>query len=143
QLLIANPGKLRTAIEEILRVESPVPSGSRFATEDIDLGDGLVIRAGAQMHMLWASANVDAAAFEDPLKVDLDRARNTHIVFASGTHRCLGSHLARLELRVAMEALHERIPGYSLTDGQPPAYNNVSVRTVYRLPLTLTTSASV
>ena len=64
--------------------------------------------------MCWAAANLDPAGFDDPLTVDFDRAAKRHIAFASGFHRCLGSHLARMELTVILGALHERIPDYTL-----------------------------
>jgi cytochrome P450 len=94
------------------------------------------------MHCLLAAANLDAKAFPDPLTVDIDRPRHRHITFASGTHRCLGSHLARLELRVAIEELHKRIREYHITEGDWPSYHNVVIRTATRLPLTFTTTGS-
>ena len=133
--LVADKSLIPIAIEEIMRYESPVPSGTRHPQEDIDLGDGLVIQKGEVIHAVWAAANVDPTAFADPLKVDFGRGRTTHIVFASGTHRCLGSHLARLELRIAVEELLARIPDYSVTVGESLVYDNVSVRTVTHLPV--------
>jgi cytochrome P450 len=133
--LVADPSLIPSAVEEIMRYESPVPSGQRFATEDIDLGDGLVIKAGEAIHAIWAAANVDPTAYDDPLRVDFGRGRTSHIVFASGTHRCLGSHLARLELRIAVEELLSRIPAYTVKAGEQLAYDNVSVRAVTHLPI--------
>jgi len=119
-----------------MRYESPVPSGMRYADqEDIDLGDGLVIHKGEAMHPVWAAANVDPNAFDDPMTVDFGRRAN-HIVFASGTHRCLGSHLARLEMRLAVEELLKRIPDYSVAPGEDLVYDNISVRNVTYLPVT-------
>ena len=135
QRLVDDPSLIPTAIEEIMRYESPVPSGSRYADEeDIDLGDGLVIRKGEAMHPVWAAANVDPTAFEDPMTVDFGRRPN-HIVFASGLHRCLGSHLARLEMRLAVEELLKRIPEYSVAPGEELVYDNISVRNVTYLPI--------
>ena len=136
--LVANPSLIPAAIEEIMRYESPVPSGQRYAQEDIDLGDGLVIKAGEAIHAFWSSANVDPTMYENPLEVDFDRGRANHIVFASGTHRCLGSHLARLELRIAVEELLKRIPDLHVTPGAELVYDNVGVRTVTRLPVSFT-----
>jgi cytochrome P450 len=133
--LVADPSLIPAAVEEIMRYESPVPSGQRFATEDIDLGGGLVIKAGDAIHAIWAAANVDPTAYDDPLRVDFGRGRMNHIVFASGTHRCLGSHLARLELRIAVEELLHRIPDYAVTAGDQLVYDNVSVRAVTHLPV--------
>jgi cytochrome P450 len=69
------------------------------------------------------------------LRVDIDRARHTHIAFASGTHRCLGSHLARTELRLALEELHLQIPEYSVKSGDRIKYDNIAVRSAGHLPL--------
>ena len=80
----ADPPLIASAIEELLRYESPLPAGIRYAVEDVDLGDGLVVPAGAAMHVLWSAANLDPNAFEDPLTVKLDRGRTNHPAFASG-----------------------------------------------------------
>ena len=123
------------AIEEIMRYESPVPRGMRYAAADIDLGDGLELRKGDPILAIWSSANVDPNAFANPLSVDFDRERNSHIVFASGVHRCLGSHLARLELRLAVEEFLDRIPDYALAEGEPLEWDNLAVRGLARLPI--------
>jgi cytochrome P450 len=136
QRLVDDPSLIPAAVEEIMRYESPVPSGMRYADiEDIDLGDGLVIKKGEAMHPIWAAANVDPNAFENPLTVDFERGRTNHIVFASGTHRCLGSHLARLEMRLAIEELLKRIPDYSVAPGEKLVYDNIAVRNVTYLPV--------
>ena len=135
QRLVEDKSLIPAAVEEIMRYESPVPSGMRYADrEDIDLGDGLIIHKGEAMHPIWAAANVDPDAFEDPLTVDFGRRPN-HIVFASGLHRCLGSHLARLEMRLAVEELLARIPDYTVPPGEELVYNNISVRNVTYLPI--------
>lgn len=85
--------------------------------------------------VVWAAANVDPEKFPDPLQVDLDRPGNRHLAFASGFHRCLGSHLARMELRAALATWHERVPEYSIAPGKQPAWNNGGVRIVDPLPL--------
>lgn len=133
--LLADPSLIPAAMEELMRYESPVPAGQRYATEDIDLGDGLVVKAGEAIHAFWAAANVDPTAYPNPLVVDFERGRANHIVFASGTHRCLGSHLARMELRIATEELLKRVPDFHVTPGEELAYDNVAVRTVTRLPI--------
>lgn len=133
--LVEDPSLIPAAVEEIMRYESPVPSGQRYAQEDIDLGEGLVVKAGEAIHAIWAAANVDPTVYDDPLTVNFDRGRTSHIVFASGTHRCLGSHLARMELRIATEELLKRIPDFHVTLGEKLAYDNVSVRTVTHLPI--------
>ena len=72
------------------------------------------LAAGDGATLLLGAANVDAAEFDDPDDVRLDRGANRHLAFGGGPHRCLGSHLARMELRVAMEEFHKRIPEYEL-----------------------------
>jgi cytochrome P450 len=135
QRLADDPSLIPAAVEEIMRYESPVPSGMRYADqEDIDLGGGLVIHKGEAMHPIWAAANVDPNAFDDPMTVDFGRRPN-HIVFASGLHRCLGSHLARLEMRLAVEELLKRIPDYSVAPGEELVYDNIAVRNVTYLPI--------
>jgi cytochrome P450 len=133
--LVEDKSLIPAAVEEIMRFESPVPSGMRYADqEDIDLGDGLIIRKGEAMHPIWAAANVDPNAFDDPMTIDFGRRAN-HIVFASGLHRCLGSHLARLEMRLAVEELLARIPDYTVAPGEELVYDNISVRNVTYLPI--------
>jgi cytochrome P450 len=136
--LVVDPSLIPAAVEELLRYESPVPSGTRFAEADIDLGDGLVIRAGETIHAVWAAANVDPCAFADPLTVDMSRRRTTHIAFASGTHRCLGSHLARLEMRVAVEEFLAAAPDYVINPDIALEYDNVAVRCAKQLPVIFT-----
>jgi cytochrome P450 len=136
--LVADPSLLPAAIEELMRVQTPVVAGSRHATADFEHG-GVQVKAGDELQVLWAAANLDPDAFPEPTKVDFERANNRHIAFASGFHRCLGSHLARLELRVALETFHRRIPDYRLDPARPPGYLNAAVvRCVDPLPLLFT-----
>ncbi len=136
--VVADPSTLPAAIEELMRFESPVPgSGVRWATEDIEI-NGVPVRRGEMVFLCWAGANVDPATFESPLEVRLDRPVNRHIAFAAGVHRCLGSHLARLELRAAIDQFHRRIPDYWITLGEEPRYELGGVRQARYLPLTFT-----
>lgn len=137
QRIIADPTLTRGLVEELLRYESPVQTGTRYAAEDVDLGDGLVIKEGEAILASWGTANLDPNAHPDPLGVDIDRPRHQHIAFASGTHRCLGSNLARLELRVALDELHKRLPNYSLQPGETIRLVNMPVRTIEYLPLSI------
>jgi cytochrome P450 len=133
--VVADPTLLPAAIEELMRFESPVPSGgARWATVDTEV-NGVPVRKGEMVYLCWGSANLDPTAFTRPLAVDLDREVNRHIAFAAGIHRCLGSHLARLELRVAIDQLHRRIPDYEITPGEEPRYEFAGVRQVRHLPL--------
>ncbi|CAM3131813.1 cytochrome P450 [Mycobacterium colombiense] len=137
--LVEDPSLIPAAVEELLRYESPVPSGIRYPQEDIDLGDGLVVRAGDEISAFWATANVDPTHFDNSLAVKLDRGRKDHMVFASGTHRCLGSHLARLELRLAVEELLQRIPEYSI-DVDGLVFDNRAVRTIENIQISFPVS---
>ena len=136
--LVADPSLLPSAIEELMRVHTPVVAGSRHATADFEIG-GIEVNAGDDIRVVWAAADMDPDVFPDPTRVDFARPNNRHIAFASGFHRCLGSHLARLELRVAIETLHRRIPDYRLDPDQAPGYlNTAGVRCVNPLPLVYT-----
>jgi cytochrome P450 len=138
--LVAEPAALPDAIEELMRFESPVPSsGARWVTQDTEV-NGVPLKKGDLVYMCWASANLDSASFDNPLEVDLERADNRHIAFAAGIHRCLGSHLARLELRAAIDQFHRRIPDYWVADGDNIAYEFHGVRQATRLPLTFAPS---
>ena len=79
---------------------------------------GCPVKAGQMIYLPIVAANRDPREFENPDQVIIDRQANRHIAFGAGPHRCLGSHLARQELRVAMEMWHERIPEYRLVPGQ-------------------------
>ena len=112
--VVADPTLLAGAIEEIMRYESPVPSsGARTALRDTEV-NGVPVKQGELVYLCWASANLDPASFEHPLEADLDRTENRHIAFAAGIHRCLGSHLARAELRACdrpVPSPHPRLLG--------------------------------
>jgi cytochrome P450 len=131
--LLAEPELWPVAIEELMRFESPVTQGFRHVVEDVELPSG-TMTAGTNAIVWWAAANVDPEAFDDPMAVRLDRSPNTHICFASGWHRCLGSHLARLELRAALDVWHARIPDYRIADGAALTYS-VNPRAPHHLPL--------
>ena len=134
--LVAHPEELGRAIEEIMRFESPVPSGGgRWAAQDTDI-NGVAVKKGEMIYLCWASANLDPAKFDRPFDTALSRENNAHIAFAAGFHRCLGSHLARAELRVAVDQLHRRIPDYWITEGDEVEYEFAGVRQAKRVPVT-------
>ena len=132
--IVAEPELTRSAVEELMRFESPVTEGFRITREDLTLPSGVTIPAGSWMHLSWTAANLDPAVFPDPLTVDFGRKPNPHLGFASGVHRCLGSHLARMEMEVAIKAWHERIPDYSIAPGETLVYAG-NPRAPHRLPL--------
>jgi cholest-4-en-3-one 26-monooxygenase len=116
QLLLDRPQLLSTtAVEEFIRWVTPVLNMRRTATRDHEL-HGQRIRAGDQLLLLYASANRDPRAFDDPDILDVTRAHNRHVAFGFGTHFCLGAHLARLEIRIMFEELLRRMPDWDLID---------------------------
>ena len=133
QALRDDPSLVPAAVEELLRWETPVPGVVRVATQDVEVA-GATIPAGQTVTCLLASANTDGTEFPDPETVDFDRAANRHLAFGGGLHRCLGSHLARLEMRVALEELHRRVPAYAIKAGETPIYT-MGIRGVEYLPL--------
>lgn len=126
-----DPSIIPGAVEELLRWETPVPSGvPRVATEDVVLPSGQTVPAGCPVSVNYGAADVDEKAFGDPFEVRFDREENPHIAFGGGVHRCLGSHLARRELRITLREWHRRIPDYRLKPGHekleyPPGLRHV------------------
>jgi cytochrome P450 len=118
-LLVAEPARIPSAIEEMLRFEAPAQALPRIARREVVL-HGVAIPEGAQVRLLWGSANRDGRVFEDPDRFDVARDARGHLAFGQGIHFCLGAHLARLEARVAFEELLARIPGYRLAE--PPTW---------------------
>ncbi len=120
-----------TAVEELLRWESPVPAGvPRVATRDTELPNGAKVAEGTAVMVMYGAANVDPKEFPDGFEVRFDRKVNRHIAFGGGVHRCLGSHLARRELRIALREWHRRIPDYWIKPGHeqleyPPGLRHV------------------
>ena len=131
--LVEQPDILPSAIEELLRWETPVPGVARVAMQDVEVG-GCPINKGERVSPLLGAANTDPAEFPDPELVDFRRNPNRHRAFGGGPHRCLGSHLARMELRVAMREFHRRIPDYEIKPGTELTYT-AALRSVESLPL--------
>lgn len=117
--LRADPKLIAPAIEEILRLELPAPTTPRFTTQDVELC-GATIPQGSLVMVCIASANRDDARFEDPSTIDVDQPERGHLSFGGGIHRCLGSHLARRELRLVVEEFHRAIPAYELAPDARP-----------------------
>lgn len=114
--LAQEPALIPHAIEELLRWETPVQGVPRIAVDDTEL-DGCPIAKGTMVTVLLGSANTDERVWDDADAVEFDREANRHMAFGGGVHRCLGSHLARMELRVALEEWHAAVPEYRLRDG--------------------------
>jgi len=117
-----NPAMLPRAIEEMLRFDGPVQSTVRFTKEPVELG-GAEIPAGAFALMIVAAADRDPAQFKEPEKFDITRDPNDHVAFGEGIHFCIGAPLARMEARIAFEAMLERFPRLRLKDpAMKPVY---------------------
>jgi cytochrome P450 len=134
--IITDPAVIPTAVEEILRIEAAVAAGRR-ATRDVELG-GVSIAEGDQLLLMLCSANRDPDTFPHPNDFDINRSPNRHLSFGAGVHRCLGSHLGRVELTIALEELHRRIPDYQLVESDPPVFHSTQVRGCLRMPITFT-----
>jgi cytochrome P450 len=131
--LVAEPELLPTAIEELLRAYAPVTM-ARIAARDHELG-GCPIKEGDWMLLPFPAANRDPEVFERADEVVIDRARNRHAAFGLGIHRCLGSNLARLELRVALEEWLAAVPEFSLAPGARVRWSTGQIRGPRELPL--------
>jgi cytochrome P450 len=134
--LVEDPDLIPNAIEELLRWETPVMGIARVAVTDTEL-NGCPINAGDQVMVMIGAANLDEAEFPDGHEVRFDREVNPHIAFGGGIHRCLGSHLARLELRVALREWHRRIPDYEVEPGHTLVYTP-GIRSIDNFPMRFT-----
>jgi hypothetical protein len=112
--LATEPSLIPTACEELLRFLGPTQATRRTLKRAVDV-DGHALREGDSVLLLWGSADRDEDEFDAPDRCILDRFPNRHLAFGAGTHRCLGSNLARLELRLSLEEFLRRIPDYEVT----------------------------
>lgn len=133
--LRADPKLLRTVPDEFVRWATPVAHLMRTATADTELG-GKSIREGDWVVVWLPSANRDEAAFDNPFRFDVGRARNPHVSFGFGAHFCLGAFLARLQIRVLMELLLERYQGFELA-GEPRYVESIQFCGMKQLPIRL------
>jgi cytochrome P450 len=127
------PASIAGAVEELLRWETPVTAVPRIVKQNVEI-HGHRLAKGEMVTLLLGASNVDSTEFQEPDRVDFERERNKHLAFGGGPHRCLGSHLARMELEVAMQVWHERIPDYRIQPGETPRYS-AGIREVQYLPL--------
>ncbi|MEV5735528.1 cytochrome P450 [Streptomyces sp. NPDC003388] len=134
--LFRNPGQLAalradhslvpSAVEELMRYDTPLQLFERWVLDDIEIA-GTTIPRGAEIAMLFGSANHDPAVFADPARLDLTRRDNPHISFSAGIHYCIGAPLARIELAASMTALLERAPALTLAS-EPRRKPNFVIR---------------
>jgi cytochrome P450 len=131
--LVDDPAVIPHAIEEMLRWETPVQGVVRVTTADSEIA-GCPVAKGRVVSVVLGSANTDERAWPEVDTIDFDRPENRHIAFGGGAHRCLGSHLARMELRVALEEWHDAVPDYQVRDGVVLRYTQ-GLRAVENLEL--------
>jgi cytochrome P450 len=138
ELLRSRPELLPAAVEELLRLDPPFVAVARTATCDVELG-GQRIAAGQRVLVYWASANRDEDEFPCPHVFDAARSSNRHLTFGAGPHRCAGSNLARMNLRVAVEELLARLHDIRLDPAAGPVrYHQVLNRSPEAVHITFT-----
>ena len=133
QRLLDEPELLPIAIEEFLRFYAPVTM-ARIAEADVEYND-VHIKSGDKILMNFPAACHDPEQFENPDEFIIDRAKNRHIAFGSGIHRCAGSNLARLEMTTAVRVWLERIPEFTLRDGEEMKWAGGQVRGPRIMPM--------
>jgi cytochrome P450 len=127
------PALAASAVEELLRFDSPVQLVSRVVFEGVELG-GVPIEAGERVVAYLGAGNRDPERFAEPERLDLERSDNAPLSFGGGIHFCLGAPLARLEAQVAFPALLARLPGLELA-GEPQRRDSLTIRGLTRLPI--------
>ncbi len=144
-LLAQNPDQWRklkakralvpNAINEALRIETPIRCFSRYVAEDAMI-DGIAVSSGSRVATFFASANRDERFWDSPEKFSVERSNaNQHIAFGAGNHQCIGNNLARLEMMAVVDALIDRVDYFEV--GQPVYASNNLLRTLKSLPITL------
>ncbi len=136
EALIADPAKIPQAVEEFLRVATPLHASGRTTTEAVEVG-GCPVPAGDRVLLNWLAANHDPAEFDSPETLDIERFPNRHYAFGTGPHRCLGIHLARLQLKLLAEEVLARLPDFEVDEAQVERYVGVT-RGLASLPVSFT-----
>ncbi len=134
--LIEDPGIISLGIEELLRYDGPVHMLGRIVSEDMEI-NGHYFKTGETVTLCLASANRDDLKFEDAQQLIVDRRDNPHIAFGSGIHHCLGDWLAKIQGKLAIEAIFRNYPSFEILDDKPRLNNNISIRTLTSLPARL------
>lgn len=132
--LVANPEDIPRAVEEFVRVYPPVVALGRTCTRDVDVA-GTEMKKDDFVMLMYSAANRDPRVVDNPTEIDLKRDSVLHSAFGVGVHRCIGSNLARLELKVTFEELLRRIPDFSLKPDTEPVYETGFLRTMKDLHL--------
>jgi cytochrome P450 len=129
-----NPGLMKTAVEELLRYDSPVQATARVVYEEVEVG-GHTLTPRQQVNFMFGAANRDPARFENPGQLDIGRQPNPHLAFGGGIHYCLGAPLARLEGQIAFATLLRRMPNLGLETDSPKYRDNFTLRGLEALPV--------
>jgi cytochrome P450 len=137
--LVAEPELVPRTVEELIRHE-PVSTTGRVLTRDVEM-HGVTMRAGDRVLMSWGMSGRDPEMFDDADEVDPDREVSRHLAFGAGPHRCLGMHLARRVMQLAVSVWHEHIPAYHLTPGTTPAHHYSPALGYFDLDITLGAAA--
>ena len=130
------PEMIRSAVEELLRYESPVQYAGRILKDDMELC-GAPLHQGDVIAFMLGAANRDPQQFEDPCRLNLTRLNNAHLAFGAGPHFCIGNQLARLEGQVAILRLVQEFPRMQLASERPEWAPNIGLRGLGTLPVTL------
>lgn len=133
----ADRSLIRGVVEEVLRLEAPVPLMFRTARQDVEI-DGQRIKEGDKICLIFGAAGRDPAVFEHADQFDLDRPHCRHLTFGAGVHRCIGSNLARLQIRVAIEQLVTRLGEFRIPEGGTVGYSSRQSRGPSSIPLEFT-----
>lgn len=134
QQIKTQPMLIQSAVEEILRYDSPIQITTRVATEDVVL-DGVTVRCGEKVLVVLGAANRDPAQFPAPDRFDITRANNNHLAFADGIHYCLGAVLTRIEGEIAINALVQQLPDLQLSQDRVEWRKKVAFRSLKALPV--------
>jgi unspecific monooxygenase len=133
-VLQQNPAGIGSAIDELLRYDTPLQMFERWVLEDMEW-NGVALQRGTKVGLLFGSANHDESVFARPEELDLTRPDNDHIAFGGGIHHCVGAPLAKVEMAVAFGAFAARITEFELTAEDLPRVPSLVFRGVKELPL--------
>jgi cytochrome P450 len=131
--LVERPELIPRAVEELLRLQTPVMQVLRVVAQEHEM-HGVTMKPGDHVMVMIGAADTDPSEFDQPHELLIERDTNRHFAFGGGPHRCLGSHLARLELTIAIEEFHQRIPDYEIAEGAE-LYYSPGIREIRELPL--------
>ena len=132
------PRLIQTAVEEMLRYDSPVQITSRTASDNLEI-DNRKIRKGERINICLGAANRDSTRFPDPDRFDILRQENHHLAFSDGIHYCLGAALARAQAEIAINSLVQKLPNIELASNKLEWRKNIALRGLKSLPVTFST----